>query len=159
MGRKGRIFISAAKGRSRPEMSTPFDSLTPSFYMWSVGNFSLTLTVQKLFHVLISLEFNVGAQQFRGFADFRPLPWFSGFFQPGRAGSPIRQLMFPTRHLISWWTRHVCHWPPLWYQDELAHGDESGDWWGWCVGLSWGIGRLVWGWPQWWDWARTLWRC
>ena len=51
MGRNGGMLISASRGCLRPEMSAPFDSLTQSFYKWSVGIFGLPLTVQTLFHV------------------------------------------------------------------------------------------------------------
>ena len=55
------MLISAARGRSRPEMTIPFDSLTPSFYISSVQMFRLCLTVQKLFHV-----FNIAGISHRG---------------------------------------------------------------------------------------------
>ena len=72
MGRNGGMFISAARGRSRPEMPAPFDSLNPSFYIWSVGIFSLSLSVRKYYFMFsIWLQFPIGAQKFRVFADFR----------------------------------------------------------------------------------------
>jgi hypothetical protein len=45
----GGMSISAARGRAGPEMTSPFDSLTPICYRLAVGIFRLSLTVQKLF--------------------------------------------------------------------------------------------------------------
>ena len=50
--RNSGVSVSAVKVRPRPEMPTPFDSLTPNFYLCSVGIFRrVSITVQKLFHV------------------------------------------------------------------------------------------------------------
>ena len=51
MDRDGEILFSVARGFYRLEMSSPFDSLTPEFF---VGIVLLSLTVKKLFHVFHS---------------------------------------------------------------------------------------------------------
>lgn len=47
----GWMMISAARGRATPEMTSPFDYLTPIWCGSPVGIFCLSLTVQKLFDV------------------------------------------------------------------------------------------------------------
>ena len=80
MGRNVGILILTDRGRCRPEMTAPFDSLMPSFYMCSVGIFRLSLTVQKLFHV-----FNLSVKPHTG-----PKLW--GFW---RYWTAYRDLMLP----------------------------------------------------------------
>jgi hypothetical protein len=58
----GRKTISAARGRVRPEVKSPFDSLTPIWYRSALEFFQLSFTCQKLFdffdlHVKCPLKF------------------------------------------------------------------------------------------------------
>ena len=62
MGHNGGVLILAARGRSTLYMSTPFDSFTPIFYMWSVGIFSL-LPFKSYIIFFMWLEFPIGVQK------------------------------------------------------------------------------------------------
>jgi hypothetical protein len=48
----GRKTISAARGRARPEVKSPFDSLTPTWYRSILEFFDYLLLSKKLFDFL-----------------------------------------------------------------------------------------------------------
>ena len=78
-------------GGSRPEMSAPFDSLTPSFHMWSVGICVYLLPFKSYFMLFIWLEFPIGGPKFRVLQILDPLPWF------GSNAIPQKHFLTPDR--------------------------------------------------------------
>ncbi len=69
---------SAARWRPRPEVTSPFDFPTPISYKWSVDNFRLPSSIQKLLtHFDFSSEIPFGAI----FVKIAPLDWnFENFY-------------------------------------------------------------------------------
>jgi hypothetical protein len=80
---KGRKTISAARGRARPEVKSPFDSLTPIWYRSVLEFFDYLLPVQSYstFRFSCKMPFeNFGEEIFPSeiFSSMRPqkaLPW------------------------------------------------------------------------------------